>query len=1136
MNTVAQHVIDFLTAQSLHVLVLFALVLAVTIPLRGRSAHIRYLLWLLIVAKCLVPPLHTLPLAVLPERIDDGRLTMDDFGFANQPPSSSAATNQETSRQTPMSGEPTAVYAAQLESRLEAGGTAGERPTTGGTFVLTWVPAVWLGGAGVYFLILIVKGVRFDRYVRRHRTEATPQSHPAWAGFLSAALPEAKPLRLYQLSRSGQPFVWGLWRGAVYLPSNFADVHDVQKQQSILMHEAGHVLRLDPVVNILQVIAQGLFWFHPLVWLANGRIRAEREKCCDEFAVATLKTAPRHYCAAIVDALMAAQSSRPAIPTLAVAGPVKNIEDRIKSLLAPGKIFRTRPTAAAIISILLLAAIVVPTTIALTHKITPPDYALSGLVVDADGKPIAGAIVFDDGYGPEPYQKGITDANGKFEYKSWNEEHNVTAKAEGFAPQTITFTTWPFDNSKQLNFTLQRATEGELTALPNAVTEAILLPEHLESHTVLSLKTGQFIPQKQADDSKEPYLFYGYTFPPGANPSRYTVSTIPPECIGVSTGHMSLGGGAFAPESETVRSSLWSIQHREDFPDFKMSRMTRDVFNDISPSLSDGYFIHPHLGTSWPHITAFKGDDGTLGVFEITKVEDRKIHVRFKTLVTESVQKPEVGSQETEFTATLPNGVTVELLGVSEYPSEGKQWWSPQGTVLNEAPYATSGNKESHDKEGYRNYEFALRLKPEDVSYIWLVPGGSFGSDTGSPKNKNGRPLRDLKSYQTGFPEDQSTTTIRLGVTGGGWETAATQKPDNSEQTLRVGNYSIAFGIPYEKDSETLLPVVHTYNRDEKINAIRMVAVTTSGQLHESGYSGKSDQNLANLTYGFHQLPLREIKEFQFQIRPYEWVTFKNVSLRAGVKTEAGVEVQASEQPSAQGSPFSVQGHVTDANGKPVEGVTVRASCGWRTLMPTGRTMTDSEGRYRLRFGPGMRYLVAETDAWGVGFQAATIHAEKEGLYEVSLCKQGNLAMAGSDKQAAEHPWRQNFAGVVLPNQPYELNFVMAPAATIRGTVTDLEGHPLPDFKFSMTGQELYPSSSVLANLTTNEQGEFTVASVPAKTYRFEHTDKRGIAASAWITYVPLSLVTYRLVYDESTNRFIDNVESRPRRGNEGGD
>ncbi|MHC4289123.1 MAG: polysaccharide biosynthesis/export family protein, partial [Planctomycetota bacterium] len=251
-------------------------------------------------------------------------------------------------------------------------------------------------------------------------------------------------------------------------------------------------------------------------------------------------------------------------------------------------------------------------------------------------------------------------------------------------------------------------------------------------------------------------------------------------------------------------------------------------------------------------------------------------------------------STNSNFTATLPNGVTVELLGVCEYPSEGKQWWSPRGHLLSKAPYATTGNKEPHEKPGYQNYEFALRLQPADASYYWMIPGGSFGSDTGSPKDEDGRPLTNLKSYQTGLPKDQSATDIRFGVTAGLWETVATHKPDNREQTPMVGDYSIAFGIPYEKDNETLVPVVHNYNLTEKIYAIRMVAVTTSGQIRESGYSGRGGKELKNLTYSFYKLPLNEIREFQFQIRPYEWITFKNISLRLGGKTEVEIENQSS--------------------------------------------------------------------------------------------------------------------------------------------------------------------------------------------------------------------------------------------------
>jgi hypothetical protein len=36
------------------------------------------------------------------------------------------------------------------------------------------------------------------------------------------------------------------------------------------------------------VLVQALFWFHPLVWWLNRRIRHEREKCCDETVIGRL--------------------------------------------------------------------------------------------------------------------------------------------------------------------------------------------------------------------------------------------------------------------------------------------------------------------------------------------------------------------------------------------------------------------------------------------------------------------------------------------------------------------------------------------------------------------------------------------------------------------------------------------------------------------------------------------------------------------------------------------------------------------------------------------------------------------------------------------------------------------------------
>lgn len=63
-----------------------------------------------------------------------------------------------------------------------------------------------------------------------------------------------------------------------------------QHHRTVLLHELSHIARFDAAVNVLQILAQAIFWFHPFVWWVNKKIRQEREKCCDEMAVAQLSS------------------------------------------------------------------------------------------------------------------------------------------------------------------------------------------------------------------------------------------------------------------------------------------------------------------------------------------------------------------------------------------------------------------------------------------------------------------------------------------------------------------------------------------------------------------------------------------------------------------------------------------------------------------------------------------------------------------------------------------------------------------------------------------------------------------------------------------------------------------------------
>lgn len=78
MEHALTEIAEYLLHQSWQIAAIFVLAAAACWTLRKASAHWRYLLWLVVLAKCLTPPLVTLPVPVLPpdppQNIEPARL------------------------------------------------------------------------------------------------------------------------------------------------------------------------------------------------------------------------------------------------------------------------------------------------------------------------------------------------------------------------------------------------------------------------------------------------------------------------------------------------------------------------------------------------------------------------------------------------------------------------------------------------------------------------------------------------------------------------------------------------------------------------------------------------------------------------------------------------------------------------------------------------------------------------------------------------------------------------------------------------------------------------------------------------------------------------------------------------------
>jgi beta-lactamase regulating signal transducer with metallopeptidase domain len=149
-----------------------------------------------------------------------------------------------------------------------------------------WVARAWL--VGVCLLALrIALGLLLLEQLRRRNLSALPVEIVERCRALQQRLGISRVVRYCECRMVNVPSVIGFFRPVVLLPMRALTGLSPEQLEAVIAHELGHVKRFDVAVNFIQVIAETVFFFHPAVWWLNKRIRADREDCCDDVAIAT---------------------------------------------------------------------------------------------------------------------------------------------------------------------------------------------------------------------------------------------------------------------------------------------------------------------------------------------------------------------------------------------------------------------------------------------------------------------------------------------------------------------------------------------------------------------------------------------------------------------------------------------------------------------------------------------------------------------------------------------------------------------------------------------------------------------------------------------------------------------------------
>lgn len=235
-------------------------------------------------------------------------------------------------------------------------------------------------------------------------------------------------------------------------------------------------------------------------------------------------------------------------------------------------------------------------------------------------------------------------------------------------------------------------------------------------------------------------------------------------------------------------------------------------------------------------------------------------------------------TDQSSWKRSLPNGVTVALLGVTSRSSslaEGLQW-TPEGSrIAHSLDVLASGPHRQDEDKKVR--AFVIRVTspeaPEGVHIEWEFPG-AIVSDAG-------RCVYHGKDVPNGYgaivqvPRRWSSCTARIGVAAGPWTTAATGRGLEEREKVTFGPHIITFSRALANGQGTSITIGGTL----KSLDTRLVALDRGGQLHEpiDTPSGRERPDRSTM-YRFRIAPDR-IQEFRLQTRTYERVEFRDIPL-----------------------------------------------------------------------------------------------------------------------------------------------------------------------------------------------------------------------------------------------------------------
>ena len=280
--------------------------------------HLAMVLWLLVLAKCITPPIVAAPFGLFCRTVEPETIVTPPntapgpSAFFMKPESEPALLEPEISYSYAV--EPTTIEPEPL------------RPT-----IREWLAIGWVTGT---VLVILISLLRVTLSLRRisNTTVETPEGLNDRLQQLRTRLGIRRRVSLVITTSALGPAIVGLFRLRVVVPEIIAR-DEANSLDPILAHELIHVRRGDLWVSVLNLLARGLWWFHPLIWWVSRQVNRETERACDEEVLSALECRPGDYARSLLRVLEQKNSLK-AMPAFPGVRPVEITSQRMERIMS----------------------------------------------------------------------------------------------------------------------------------------------------------------------------------------------------------------------------------------------------------------------------------------------------------------------------------------------------------------------------------------------------------------------------------------------------------------------------------------------------------------------------------------------------------------------------------------------------------------------------------------------------------------------------------------------------------------------------------------------------------------------------------------------------------------------------------